>query len=382
MISEGNFGVAEGISLVSLFVLAEAFLSYQSIAVEGAAQATWLAMLIASMVGLGAFFLIILLMEKFPGQTIIETGEELVGPVVNTLFSLLYLVFFIALTALVHRQFSERVVSLFIGGEMPISMAVLPFLIGMLGAAYLGLETIARGARIFFWIIIPGYLLLQLLTFPYWEWYYLLPILGTGPERVALTGLTGSGFFADLFIFALIYPALPQDKLRIIGLSSWGISALILITSTVTLQLAFPYPMALELALPTFEMARLVYFGRFFQRVETLFAAVWLLVSLVKMALGLYVCSTITARMFKLPYHRPLLPALAVIIMAMAFAPDNVPQTVQLDNHVLRIAAWSLMLPVVTLLAVSRLKGGGKGPPGKEGNHAAKDNPPGGSPGT
>lgn len=365
MISEGKFGVAEAVSLVSLFLLGQLFLTFQAPIIEGAAQAAWMAMTLASLIGLGAFIVVILLMERFPGQSIIEVGEELVGPVFNTVFSLVYLSFFIALTALVLRQFSERVVSLFIG-EMPISLAVLPFLAGMLTVAYLGLETLARGARLFIWVIIPGFLLLLIMTFPFWETYLLVPVWGLGPERVVLTGLRGSGFFAELFILALIYPALPRDKFRQIGLASWGISAVTLVLGIVGLSLAFGYPMALELALPTFELARLIYFGRFVQRLETVFAIVWILAALAKLSLGLYLCSTISARMLKLPYSRPLLPALAVIIVSLAFAPVSVPQAVQLDNDYLRILAWGLLGPVVVLLAMARLKGKGKKPPGKE----------------
>lgn len=379
MISEGKFGVAEATSLVALFVLGKIFLTYQAPIIEGAGQAAWMAMLLASLIGLGAFIVVILLMEQYPGQSIIDVGEELVGPVVNTLFSLVYLSFFIALSALSLRQFSERVVALFVG-EMPISMAVLPFLAGMLAVAYLGLETLARGARIFIWIIIPGFLLVLVLTYPFWEWFYLLPIFGLGLDRVALTGLRGSGFFAELFILALIYPALPRDKFRQIGLGSWAISALVLVLGITGLSLAFAYPMAIELSQPTFEMARLIYFGRFIQRLETVFAVVWLLGGLVKLSLGLYLCSTIGARMLRLPYSRPLLPALAVIIVSLAFAPESVARAVQLDNEYLRALAWGLLGPVLVLLAITHFKGKGKKPPGKEGQDANQNNSPGGGP--
>lgn len=361
-----KIGVAEAVSLCGLFIVTKIFLSYQLYFIDVAINAAWLAVLLASMLGFIYFWFIYALLKKYPGKNILEIGDELVGPALNRLFALGYLIFFLVMASLVLRQFSERVIGSFVE-DMPISFAVFSFMAGVVIVSYLGLEAIARTARLFAPVLLGLYVFLLLATIPFWKSYLLYPLLGGGLQNIAQAGLVRSGLMSEVFILALITRYLPEKKLGTIGLWSLGLTGAIFVATLLTVQMVFPFPVSSELALPTFNLAKAIQMGRFFQRNETFFLPVWALAGLIKITITLYASAFITAFMLKLPYYRPLIPALSVIIIAVSFIPVSVTQAATWDNLYLRGVLWTVTLfPVLLLLFLGKLKGGKGGGSGAQ----------------
>lgn len=80
----------------------------------------------------------------------------------------------------------------------------------------------------------------------------------------------------------------------------------------------------------------------------------WTLVGILKVSIGSYITGSIITRMLKLPYYRPFILPVALIIFSVAFIPANVSETVWVDLNVVRTWGWipAFFLPVV-LLAVA-----------------------------
>lgn len=358
-----RIGAAEAVYLCVVFIISKIFLSYQLPILDAAQTAAWLAVLIASLAGgLLFYWSLVPLLKQHPGKNIVEIGEELAGPVINSFFCLGYLLFFLVLTALVLRQFSERVITSFVE-EMPISFAVFSFAAGMVIVTYLGLEAIARTARVFAPILLLMFLFLIVSTIPYWEYQHIYPLLGAGAPALASTSLLKTGLLSEIFILAVLNHALPERRLAVIAMASLSISAFFLVIGVLAVLMVFPFTVFAELTLPTFELAKMIYLGRFLQRLETLFVPVWAFGGLIKLTVGLYSAAFIAAAMLKLPYYRPLIPALTVIIIALAFIPGSAPETVRWDNDYLRNYGWLALfapLAILALLSGLRNKKGGK----------------------
>lgn len=356
MAGQGKIGMAEAISLFTFLITTKTFLSYQIPFFNAVNNAAWLAVLAASLIGFPCFLIIEAVLKRYPGKNIVEIGEELVGPVINTLFSLGYLLFFISLVAMTLRQFSERVITGFVE-EMPISFAVFSFMAGVVIVSYLGLEAIARTARLFYPILLVLLISSIAATFPYWHLHYFYPLLGGGIHAIAKTAVTKGGLMSEIFILAVVSQSLPEKRLRAIGLWSLAVSGFILTVVVVAVQMVFPYPVNAELSLPTFELAKIIHLGRFFARLETFFMPVWAMGGLIKLTIGLYAASFIAAAMLKLPYYRPLILPMSVIAIAVAFTPGNISQAVIWDNDILRNYGWTVTVtPPIIYLVLGRLK--------------------------
>lgn len=360
-----RIGAAEAAYLCIVFIMAKIFLSYQLPILDAAQTAAWLVVLAASLAGGFLFYTLLLpLLKQHPGKNIVEIGEELSGPAFNTIISFGYLIFFISLTSLTLRQFSERVITSFVE-EMPISFAVFSFAAGMIIVTYLGLEAIARTARVFAPILLAMFLFLFAASTPYWKFHHIYPLLGGGLTAIAYSTALKIGMLSDVFILGVISHALPARRLDSIALWSLSVASFFLIMGVLSVLMVFPFTVFAELTLPTYEIAKMVYLGRFFQRLETLFLPVWAFGGLIQLTVGLYAACFITATMLKLPYYRPLVPSLSVIIISLAFVPGSAPETVRWDNEYFRNYGWLVLLvPLLALLLTSRFKskkGGQKG---------------------
>ncbi|KUK41119.1 MAG: Spore germination protein [Clostridia bacterium 62_21] len=352
-----HIGYAEAVALLVYFVVSKVFLSYHVVAVDRAATAAWQAVLLAVMVG-GSVLLAVLvaLLRPFPGRSIVEVGEAVAGRWVNALFAAGYFAFFIAGNGLELRQYSEQIVAGLIP-EMPISVAVFSFISCAGVAAYLGIEAVARTARLFFWYEWISFAAILLGTLPFWDFAAVRPPLGNGPLATVKTGLGQLGLVSDLFLLAVIYPFIPRERTPAIGRAVIVHSTLALTLLVLVLLLAFPYPVAREVSLATYELSRLIYLGRFVQRLETLFLPMWGIAALVATAAGLWAAAYVAAGALRLPYWRPLLPATMVLVVATAFVAPNIAEAMRFHNELFyRYLAPAAVFgpPIILLLLAGR----------------------------
>lgn len=361
MVNEGKISWQEATAMVIIVILAEVFLTFPAFLVDQVQTAAWMTMLVATAMGLLTFLLVAFLMERFPGKSIVEAGEELVGPVLNILFCLIYLGFFLLTTAVILRQYAERILTVGIP-ELPISVVMACMLIGSVGACYFGLEAIARSTWLLVFFICFTLLLTNFLTFPYWKLDYLFPLGGPGWGKIIEEGVIRNSIMGESFLLAVIAPALKNSSLRRPGLGGIAIGGLLMTVILITMQVTFGVSVLREMSLPSFEMSRLIYFGRFIQRVEAAFIPVWALIGMLKVSIGSYITGLIITRMLKLPYYRPFILPVALLIFSVAFIPTNVSETVWLDLNVVRIWGWIpvYFLPIVLLVVAVITKKPGK----------------------
>lgn len=87
--------------------------------------------------------------------------------------------------------------------------------------------------------------------------------------------------------------------------------------------------------MPFFEMARLIYLGRFFQHIEAMFILSWVILGALAIAIHFFVVSYLLGRLLNLPVIRPIMPCLAMIMSSLAMIPDNLNRAVQLDKQLI-----------------------------------------------
>jgi len=345
---EPRLGVQEAVTVTVIFLIAKLFLSHQVILYHMGATAAWMLAVLHTLIGLVVFLALAWVLDHFPGRTIIEAGEALLGPYINAIVSVLFLVMILLLTGFNLRQFSEWLLTGFIP-DTPIGAVIVFYGAAMVVAGYLGLDTIARVARVFSLFLVFGLALLFAMTTPYWSIQNIMPLWGSGPAELLTGGLLTSGVVAEIFLLFFITPFIPRGSLRTVGYWSIGLAGLVLTLGILIVSLCFPYPVTKELSLPVFELSRLVLLGRFLQRAEVLFLPMWVMMALVQLAVALWAVTAVISLSLKLPYSKPFILPAAVLITAIGFYPVNVPATILLDNSSLRL--WSM--PAIGLITLT-----------------------------
>ncbi|MCG8402327.1 MAG: spore germination protein [Firmicutes bacterium] len=352
-------GVSEAVTLLFIFIAAKVFLTHVAFILHDGANASWMIPLINIFIGLAGVLLLVAVLNKHPGQDLVETGEELTGPYINALFSLYYLLVFVVGAGFALRSVSERMVVGFLQ-DTPISMVVLLFLASTVTVAYLGLEAVARTARFLVSVLVVTTLALVALTTPFWQWHAFFPIWGAGPWEVLQGALKNAGSFVHILLLGIIYPFLPAGKAKPIGV--WGVllAGFFMLVTVLVPLLIFTFPTTTELTFPTFETARIINIGRFGQRMEVLFLPIWVFGNMIFISASLYAGAAVLTRLFKLDDYRPFVPAVAVFTVVTAFVPRNASQVAYWDHQFIGgYSFWGLILILAVLFLAARFKGGG-----------------------
>lgn len=182
----------------------------------------------------------------------------------------------------------------------------------------------------------------------------LAPFWGTGRSRVLTMGIVKSALFSELLVFGFLLPRIRKSEAW--GRSVWwciAIASLILFSTTVVYLYIFPYPTAIRLNVPLFEISRIVILGRWLQRVESIFLMVWLLSAVIKLSIGLY-CSAFTlSQMLRIPKSQPFIFPLAIIVYSFSLLPPSEMSAVAWDRDILRTygSIFSVCLPMITWFA-------------------------------
>ncbi|KAF1084441.1 Spore germination protein YndE [Sporotomaculum syntrophicum] len=360
IINQVKIGQAEAIALLVTVMSTKLFLTYPLIIVSHGGSAAWQIVIISGLVTLVFFWLILKYIERFPDRSFPETAEYISGPYFGGLLVMLLLLPWLFELTMTFRRFGEMIVIIALP-ETSIGLIMLIFFCGAGLAAYLGLSTIARACHLVFPFTLGAALLIVAFSYSNWDTDWLFPIFGNGPWITIKEGVIQSSAFYELsFIYALplVFYA---HQIKKIGYTSIIVTTVILTTMVLAYLLVFPAVVGEEPYLPLYNMARSVYLGRFIQRIEAIFLLFWVISGYLWVSVGVYGLCHILKDWLKLPDHRPLILPALIIIFALAFIPQSLPDavlTVQEYFYEIGFIAIFGLPPLLLLLAVLLGKGG------------------------
>lgn len=352
MLKEGKFGSFETMWLLVLFCCTKLILGLPRTMVMLGGAAGWIIPLISAIPVLLGFTIIVLLLKYFPGQTVIEAGISAAGPIIGNIAATGYLVFFIVTTAMVLREFAESIKIMTLP-MTPLSVIMLSFFLAAVVCVYLGLEVSARLSVMIAIPMLAVIVLIMILTCRDYNFNYLFPLLGKGPQKLLLWGMIKSSNYSEIIFAGLLINSIGGwQRTFKTGVKAISLSILVTTMITAVIIMTFNSQVAEEFYLPLFRLTKEITVGRFFQRAEALFIIIWTLVGLLYCTLGLYAATVIFARMLKVSYYKPLVPAMAIIILTVAFLPHDMKAATVLDNDIIRGYSWliSFAAPLIILL--------------------------------
>ncbi len=356
-----KLGYSEAAALVMLMMGAKAYLGYPRMMAQFGATAGWLIVLAGGVISLGLWLGIAALLSRFPGKSLMDINVSVLGQYAGLVVNVLLFLYIMATTSLLLRLFSEAVILTALP-EVPISAVNLLYLIPVFFAVHLGLEAISRSAYISVPFILVGTLAVVLAMYPYWDAKQLLPLLGSGLWPLLKNSLLNISAFSEVVALAILVPFFSFDAkiTKKVGVFCIAFVTVSLVIITVVYLMVFPMPGALENLAPFYQMSRTIYLGRFFQRLESVFILFWTFTAFLRLSAGVMISAVVLQRTLKIPYYRPLLPALAVLMYSLALTPADLLQAVEVDNILRHDYGWvvTFFIPlVIWIIALWRKKG-------------------------
>lgn len=356
MLEKGKISARQLTILVMLLTIGDSILLIPSSSTHYAAQNAWISTLIGMVLGLLANYMYSKFAKLYPQLTLIEAIQKVFGKWFGTLLSLMTLMFFLVVIAGSIRGISDFVIAEMLPAT-PIPAILLLFIFIVIMATRLGIEVIGRAGEIFTPMVIILFLILTVAIVPQMEIVRILPIMEDGIKPVLRGTIPITAYtFLEPVVFLMILPYVNKQqqitRSFIHGTLLGG--SVIFITILVSILVLGPDLTARDVY-PSYNIARRISVGGFFERVEALIALQWMLTFFIKVTLYFYAFILGLSQLLKLKEYRVLTLPTGLILVALAplIAPNYTYYSTVFENYwVYYVITFGLFLPLVLLCVV------------------------------
>jgi len=317
MLEKGKINSLQAVLLLISMILPTAVLSVPSITVKSARQDAWLSIIIATVAGLLMARLVATLGLRFPGKTLIEYGEEILGKVPGKIVGLLYIWWFLHMNALVIGEYGVFLTSA-IMPDTPVSVFYIAVVVVAAYAVRNGLEVLSRANQ----LLIPITVLLAtvfILSTGNMKLSRMLPVFETDFLSLLKGSAVPASWLGEIVTFAMIIPYLnkPREAHRVAALSVLLVS-FFLTASIMEALLIFGPHLTGAWIFPVFNAVRLITVDNSLGRLEIIIVLAWVLGGFFKVGVFYYAAVLGSAQWLELKDYRPLVLPVGIILVALS----------------------------------------------------------------
>lgn len=347
--------------IISL-VLPTAILTVPAITVKHAAQDAWISIIVATMAGLLIARLVTDLSLRFPGKTLFEYAEEILGRVPGKVVGFLYIWWFLHANALIMDEYASFLCS----AHMPDTPVIVFFILGIAVAACAvrnGLEVLSRFNQLFLPLFLGLLLVVFILATKDMKVTRLLPVFDKGAIAILKGAATPASWLGEIVIFTMIIPFLnkPKEAYRVAALATLFTSFYLLVSILVAIMIFGPNVTG-HWIFPTYNAVRVVSIANFLERMESIAVAVWMFGGFAKVGVFYYAAVLGSAQWLGLKDYRPLVAPVGVILVALAALCENIVELLDFLATAwppYALSVFEVGMPLVLLIvALARGKGG------------------------
>jgi spore germination protein KB len=318
MIEKGKISNSQAMMLLINGVLATGLLTFPSLTTAQAKQDAWLSVIIAACVGLVVILITVPLGWRFPGKTIVEYSENILGKFLGKAVGIIFVWFFLYLSAIVVREFGEFIVSVFME-ETPLIVFVVSILLVAVLPIYGGLEVIGRINTLMFALVVVSFFTFMFLAVGQMEPSELTPVLAEGLGPVLKGAIPAAGWLSEVVAIGFLLPYINRPALaRRSGSTAMLILLVLHGVAVAASVMIFGAAQTGRMQFPAFMIARNVSVLGIFERTEAFFMLLWVAGVFAKIAIYYYVTVLGASQLFKLRDYRPLILPIGTVIGAMA----------------------------------------------------------------
>lgn len=359
--------LVEKISLWQLAVLIFIF-EIGSVAVVGVGneskQDAWLAVAIATGIGICLISFYMFLLKKLPGKNIFEIFTFCFGKWFGKVISFLYVLYFVYIASRVLRDFGELITTV-IFETTPIEVVMITMMMVICYMLYLGLEVFGRTAEVFLPYVFSFILLIgiAILLSGEMEFENLQPVLaeGFGPIMKHIFPKLLTFPFGELVAFLVIIPAVTHfDKARKVSIIAVLMSGFIIMyqrfIAIVTLG-----PKQLERTVfPLLSAAREISLLQFIERVDLIVVFIVMFGIITKVSVFFYAGLKGLEHIINLPYRYFVFPIAAIIcygsVQISANYAEHIEEGLKFIPHYMHVPFQYLIPISITPLFIWKVK--------------------------
>lgn len=362
MLESGKIDSRQAVWLMITLIVVTAGVYGPGIAVNAARQDAWLSMIFATLSALFIAWLIVSLVLRFPGKTVFEIPELILGKVPGKIIAFLFVLWLIHVEILVFSEFGHFMLS----SVLPGTPMVVNHVVAAVMIAYItrnGLEVTSRFNGIFLPVFLFSFALLIALAFKDMAATRLLPVFDEGTAAIIRGSAAPIAWLGEIIVLGAIIPYLnkPGRALRVAVLAIM-VSGLIMILYVVYPLAVLGPDLTAALTYPIYNAIRIISIANFLERLEAIPVAIWITGGIIKVCLLRYTAVLGAAQCLGLQDYRPLvLPVGAVVVAGSLLMYQDVAVTAAFVAEVWPFYGLTFEAGIpFLLLAVAMARGLGK----------------------
>ena len=345
-INRDTFTTRQGVCIVILFIFSgNVLLGYGS----KLQQDIWFAILLAISVAIPVVLMYARILRLFPGCSLYEVSDNVLGKVGGKVFSLLFSGYALFLASLVLDDFTEFI-KLEAMPETPRLVIAVLMLCIILYLSYSGMRVLGKWSV----LILPVVLLMMLLTLlfgiPSYRLDHIFPIFNHSVDEITTDTINIFSFpFGEIVLLLGLGNGFGKNtKPTSVLLTGLLIGGILLFLVFVRNLLILGVPSMENVYFPSFMAARLISVGESFTRIEGAISYNYLIAGLTKITVCLLVSAKGFAHIFGLKDYKILFIPISLVILIMALV--QITSILDLEAIILiypRIAIPFQLLPLV-----------------------------------
>lgn len=301
--------------------------------------------------------LIIKLMEKFQLLDILDISEFLGGKILKTIIGLLCIALFFILSFITLLDFSNILHTIYFS-KFNIIYILLFFIIGILVANLAGLKSITNSIS----FIVPLVIICIIITFlGIWDKFdikNLTPILGKNYHTTFIAGFSNSFAMSFILYFYFLKSFLKEPKeFKKISITSYLISFFLLLLTTTSMLTLFSSNTENEPINSLFLLARQINFGKFLQRVDSLFIFLWILSTFSYLSFIIFMINKIIKKITNITNESMLSFSTSSILFGLTLIPLSISQIKFIEKILYRYLILGFIFVIgLTILILATIK--------------------------
>jgi spore germination protein (amino acid permease) len=357
--SDGKIGTREFIALILLAVGLKLTDITPSVLYPFGKTATWMLPIVSGLLIIPPFLLLLSLLKRYKNKGLMDIIFHLTGKYIGFVIGMVLFIFMLVTTVLYSRSFVDVMGNLY----LPKTPAIALYIVIMVGTYLItnrGLEAIGRTS----WLVVPYLtIIFAVLLFFVWKdlnWRNLFPLGGSGMTEVIRGGTRHSFILGEIILFSILFPFVRTYKdFRLASLLGLGITLFEVVLFFAIYVMMYNYPSIESIAYPFQLLTRIVDLGPIFANAESFFLGFWVIASIVRLAIYLYVTVAIFSYTLRIKEFEPLLLPFAVVILFLGLIPEsNIETLFVLRESLLFQINWLFILCLPILLwVIAQFKG-------------------------
>ncbi|MCR4429605.1 MAG: spore germination protein [Tepidanaerobacteraceae bacterium] len=307
----------QAVFLMVNLVIPTVLLGVPAVTIGFAKRDAWISALLATAAGIFIGRLISSIIEKFPGKTIFEVMEELLGRLFGKIAGALFAWWILHTCSGIAREYGEFL-EVAIMPDTPLIIFSVAAIIVSAYAVKSGFEVMAR-FNILFVLVIILFLLISALSYANARFDRMLPMFETRPQDVLKGALVPLAWMGEIVVFSVFSPALKANcSIRKINDVSVLLIGAFFLVGIMGVLLVFGAEHASAMMYPVYNQVRIISLANFLERLDYLIFMSWAIGGIIKIGIFYFALVIGISWLFGISDYRPIVFPVGIVIASLS----------------------------------------------------------------